>query len=496
MDEYIFICYSRIDSIFADQLAVDLESRGYPVWIDQATNRVSDEWLDENEQKLQNAQEVVVIFSEAAVSSKWVDHFGSLAYSLHKKIIPLALEPGLKLPTWAKDQETVTCYSEDSYPEALEALIASLFPPPADLERRLQDIRSRLLITENDAGLGRLQLEVEAILRQYPKNDQPLEARNLLEEIKKKVWAPVPLRTLSGKKGMPKWIWLIGIFFCLLAGVLPNLFREEITAALFPSPTPSPFPTVLWTQTSTASPSNTPTFTLTPTNTSFPTATLTPSLTITPTLTLTPTITSSPTHTLTSTPSPTATETPTSTRTPTPTSTQTPTTTPTLTHTPTPTITPSPTSTPVFCALEDFENGRKNDWLPPDPAVYWYWNLYDFSLPHSGQGALAVSYYKPEPDQFIGFDLTGDCDFSAFSRLQMWVLGEVTLILGFEDQDFRIIELGPAAALEPQDWTLVEFDYVNPGGNIDLETIKTVKIFIGDPTAQGKIILDDLILVP
>lgn len=109
---------------------------------------------------------------------------------------------------------------------------------------------------------------------------------------------------------------------------------------------------------------------------------------------------------------------------------------------------------------------------------------------------MAVSYYKPEPDQFIGFDLTVDCDFSAFSRLQMWVLGEVTLILGFEDQDFRIIELGPAAALEPLNWTLVEFDYVNPGGDIDLETIKTVKIFIGDPTAQGKIILDDLILVP
>ena len=39
MVEHIFISYSRVDSIFADQLAVDLESRGYKVWIDQATVR-------------------------------------------------------------------------------------------------------------------------------------------------------------------------------------------------------------------------------------------------------------------------------------------------------------------------------------------------------------------------------------------------------------------------------------------------------------------------
>ncbi|MFC1997970.1 toll/interleukin-1 receptor domain-containing protein, partial [Chloroflexota bacterium] len=47
MGEHIFISYSRVDSVFADQLAVDLESRGYKVWIDQAPTRGGDEWRDQ-----------------------------------------------------------------------------------------------------------------------------------------------------------------------------------------------------------------------------------------------------------------------------------------------------------------------------------------------------------------------------------------------------------------------------------------------------------------
>jgi hypothetical protein len=162
------------------------------------------------------------------------------------------------------------------------------------------------------------------------------------------------------------------------------------------------------------------------------------------------------------------------------------------------TITPSPTSTPVFCVLEDFEDGRQNDWLPPDPQVYWFWDVYELSLPHQGQGALAVSYYRPEPGQFIAFEVTVDCDFSAFSRLQMWVFRQATLQMALEDRASEEIALEPATALDPQGWTLLEFDYAGAGEQIDLGAVKTVKIFIipEDPSPQGRIVLDDIILVP
>jgi len=72
MSEHIFISYSRVDSIFADQLAVDLESRGYKVWIDQEADRGGEEWRDKIEQNLRNAREVVVVLSDAAIGSRWV----------------------------------------------------------------------------------------------------------------------------------------------------------------------------------------------------------------------------------------------------------------------------------------------------------------------------------------------------------------------------------------------------------------------------------------
>ena len=240
MGAHIFICYSRVDSVFADQLASDLESKGYQVWIDQSINRGSTEWLEENEHKLRNAQEVIVIISEASIASRWVEHFGSLAADMGKKIIPLAVSPSQTFPIWAIGKQFVACYSEDGYPEALETLADRLFPPPADLELLLDDIRGRLSGTVNDAGLGRLQLEVEAILRQYPKQDQPQEARNLLEEIKKQVWSPASPRAMPGKRRLPKWVWIVGMLICLLTGLLPILFRGQIATALFPSSTPTP----------------------------------------------------------------------------------------------------------------------------------------------------------------------------------------------------------------------------------------------------------------
>ena len=116
--------------------------------------------------------------------------------------------------------------------------------------------------------------------------------------------------------------------------------------------------------------------------------------------------------------------------------------------------------------------------------------------PHSGQDALVVSYYKPEPDQFIAFEVTVDCDFSAFNQVQMWVLGEVTLQLELTDQNGDSLMLPSASATIPESWNQLEFAY--GGAPLNLESITTVKIFIApeNPTEEGRFVLDEIILVP
>jgi hypothetical protein len=530
MAEHIFISYSRVDSVFADQLAVDLKSRGYNVWIDQAVSRGDEAWQDEVEQNLRDAREVLVVLSEGAVASHWVEHIGILAGALEKKIIPLVLVHDLSLPSWIDKDLAVACFAEDDYPAALESLVERLYPPTVLLEGQLADIRERLQVTENEAGLSRLHLELEALLRQFPKKDQPQEGKRLLEELKKKIWSPVTPRGMDGRSGLPKWLWIPVILLCLVCLLLPVYFRDRISAALFPSATPTATLLIVPTATGTASATTTPSATQTQSATVPPSATLSATASLTPTLTLTPTITLTPSNTSTatntSTPTPTDTPTATGTRTPTPTATatatrtptatptstatatRTPTTTPTRTPTPTrtatstatstvtPTITPSPTSTPVFCALEDFEGGRQNDWLPPDPQVYWYWDVYELSMPHPGQGALAVSYYNPQPDQFIAFDVTVDCDFIDFRRLQIWVFGQATINMGLVDQVSQEAELEAVQALDPEGWSLLTFDYAT--AQIDLRAVQTVRIFVSpeNPFETGRITLDDIFLLP
>ena len=304
MAEHVFICYSRVDSVFADQLAVDLESRGYRVWIDQAASRGGEQWRNQIEQNLREAQEVVVVLSEASIDSRWVQHMGLRAHSLEKKIIPLVLAPDLSFPDWLEGQQAVACYSEEGYPEALADLAEVLYAPAAVIEERLENIRGMLLVTENDAGLGRLQLEVEAILRQYPRKDQPREAKLLLEDIKTRVWTPGSPRSRPGRSGLPKWIWIAGITLCVLAGALAVLFRAEISAALFSGLAPSPSQAITRTLTSTSSPIGTPTASQPPTATSSASATLSPTTTLSPTATFTPTITLTPTLTLSATVTP------------------------------------------------------------------------------------------------------------------------------------------------------------------------------------------------
>jgi hypothetical protein len=80
--------------------------------------------------------------------------------------------------------------------------------------------------------------------------------------------------------------------------------------------------------------------------------------------------------------------------------------------------------------------------------------------------------------------------------MQMWVLGEVTLLLELTDQNGDSWKLPPVSATDPGSWTQLVFEY--GGASLNLEAIETVKIFIApeNPSEEGRFVLDEIILVP
>jgi len=97
MTDQIFISYSKKDSDFAHQLADDLETAGFKVWIDKSIGG-GDLWRETIEKNLKAAGEVIIVVSPNSMASEWVKHEGSLAYGWGKQLFPILIEPVDALP--------------------------------------------------------------------------------------------------------------------------------------------------------------------------------------------------------------------------------------------------------------------------------------------------------------------------------------------------------------------------------------------------------------
>jgi hypothetical protein len=129
MANLIFISYSKKDRDFAWKLADDLEEAGHKVWIDRSLI-VGDEWEQTIEQKLAESDEVIVILSSNSIASKWVQHEGSIAYALKKKMYPVLIEelPDKNLPIWMSKYQYHQFKGENDK-KSFDALNAALTPP-------------------------------------------------------------------------------------------------------------------------------------------------------------------------------------------------------------------------------------------------------------------------------------------------------------------------------------------------------------------------------
>ena len=129
MSGQIFISYSKSDKEFANRLADDLIAAGHKVWIDRSL-QVGEHWEEVIERGLEESEEVVVIFSPNSVKSKWVQHEGSVAYALKKRMYPVLYQkvPSEDLPVWAEKYQYQSFVNVD-YETAFETFCAVLTPP-------------------------------------------------------------------------------------------------------------------------------------------------------------------------------------------------------------------------------------------------------------------------------------------------------------------------------------------------------------------------------
>src|SRR5687767_14658937 len=78
MMDRVFICYSRKDSEFVDQLVADLKAAGVPIWrdLDDITNDIAANtsgWRKAIEQALDDCSHIVIVLSPNAVNSEEVN---------------------------------------------------------------------------------------------------------------------------------------------------------------------------------------------------------------------------------------------------------------------------------------------------------------------------------------------------------------------------------------------------------------------------------------
>jgi formylglycine-generating enzyme required for sulfatase activity len=88
---HIFISYSHKDTVYAHQLAENLQSMGFEVWIDERLDYGS-QWPQELQKQLDSCSAFIVIMSPRSYESEWVQSELQRARRKLKPIFPMLLE--------------------------------------------------------------------------------------------------------------------------------------------------------------------------------------------------------------------------------------------------------------------------------------------------------------------------------------------------------------------------------------------------------------------
>jgi hypothetical protein len=93
----VFISYSHKDNNYAHELALELTRWGFDVWIDDRID-FGTSWTHEIEQNLADCDAFILVMTDNAWHSTWVQNELAFAQTRHKQIFPLLLEGDTWLP--------------------------------------------------------------------------------------------------------------------------------------------------------------------------------------------------------------------------------------------------------------------------------------------------------------------------------------------------------------------------------------------------------------
>jgi len=113
-----FLSYSRINKDFALQLARELKSAGFSVWIDQLDIPTGARWDDELEKALDECEIFMVILTPASIASDNVKDEIGYAIDTDKRILPILLE-NAKIPLRLRRFQYVD-FTGKTYAEGVE----------------------------------------------------------------------------------------------------------------------------------------------------------------------------------------------------------------------------------------------------------------------------------------------------------------------------------------------------------------------------------------
>jgi len=91
MNGKIFIAYTRSDSDYVSRLVDSLENRGLSIWTDERLV-IGADWVQTIEENVKSCSALILIMSQSAYDSKWVQAELTLAMNYSKPIFPVLIE--------------------------------------------------------------------------------------------------------------------------------------------------------------------------------------------------------------------------------------------------------------------------------------------------------------------------------------------------------------------------------------------------------------------
>ena len=115
-----FISYSRVNSDFAVNIAKDLRSAGFDIWLDQLDIPTGSRWDDELEKALDRCSTFLIVLSPESIKSQNVKDEIGYAIDGGKHILPVLIK-NCKIPLRLRRFQFVD-FTDDSYKESLDQI--------------------------------------------------------------------------------------------------------------------------------------------------------------------------------------------------------------------------------------------------------------------------------------------------------------------------------------------------------------------------------------